>query len=101
MLNLIETRLSETRHQQKRNFYRKLDKNITIFFKLQKPTLWNEFYLSRTEFIRYFGSTPQVRTFIEDNIFIKVKRGYIGFDGNTVPGYNTYQWKTDVLTQLV
>ena len=62
---------------------------------------WNEFNLSRHEFTRYFGLTPEVRNFLEENIFIKVKRGYIGFDGNTTPGYNTYRWHPDILKELV
>jgi len=101
MLHLIKTCLSTTRHQQKRNFYQNLDKNITTFFKQQNPTLWNEFNLSRHAFTNYFGLTPEVRNFLEENIFIKVKRGYIGFDGNTTPGYNTYRWHPNILKELV
>ena len=101
MLNLIKTCLSTTRHKQKRIFYHNIDKNVTTFFKQQNPNLWNEFNLSRNEFIKQYGSTPEVRNFLEENIFIKVKRGYIGFDGNTTPGYNTYRWHPDILKELV
>jgi hypothetical protein len=101
MLQFIEEILSTTHKKQSRIFYNDLNTNIIKFHKNQHPSLWSEFVLSRSEFIKRFGTTPKTREELEKYVFIKNKRGYLGFDGNKKSEYNNYSWRQEVLSELV